>query len=514
MATYQTPGIRWVNEYPAPPSELRTGTPAFLGYAPSGSLDSPAALTEWAQFPARFGSAMPGCLADAVRSFFKNGGELCYVVRLDPALDAAQALARGLGEIEALTDVDLVCAPDIVGLNLAAGPAQVTALQQQVLDACAASGTRFAILDALPAADIEMALAQRQALDGLNGALYYPWIAIRDEAATGTRLAPPCGPVAGVFARTDRQTGVHKAPANEVLEGVLDLETRLTDADQARLNPAGVNCLRAFPGRGIRVWGARTLSADPAWRYVNVRRLFLTAGRWIEAMLPQIVWEPHDPALWARVTRSLTAYFSDLHRRGALAGGTPQEAFYVKCDAETNPPETRDAGMVVTEIGLAPVVPGEFIVVRVIHRTGGLTLSQPGAAGTGTAAVRIAHIVYDPAGEDLPGEVVLLRNRGDAGQELAGWSLSDLAGNRFIFPALRLAPGETVRVWTGRGANTATDLFWGRAGAVWTNIGDRARLHNAAGVLVDEYVYHPLDDLLAARAGAGRANAVAQPANR
>jgi hypothetical protein len=247
------------------------------------------------------------------------------------------------------------------------------------------------------------------------------------------------------------------------------------------------------------VWGARTVSADPAWKYVNVRRLFLTTGRWIERNLSQVVWEPHDPSLWARVTRSLTAYFTDLHRRGALMGSTPAEAFYVKCDAETNPPEVRDAGMVVTEIGLAPTSPGEFIVVRVIHRADGLTLSPPGAAATTVAAVRITHIEYNPPGEDLPGEAVLLRNRGDAGQDMTGWTLSDLSGHTFVFPAFRLAPGEAVRVWTRKGISTATDLYWGRTAAVWTNIGDRARLRDASGVLVDEYAYHPLDDLIRKR---------------
>jgi phage tail sheath protein FI len=180
-----------------------------------------------------------------------------------------------------------------------------------------------------------------------------------------------------VYARTDQRIGVHKAPANDVLQGVLDLEVNLTDAQQDRLNPEGINCLRAFPGRGIRVWGARTLSRDPAWTYVNVQRLFLTAGRWIERNMSSAVFEPNDPRLWARVGRELTAYFNDLLRRGALRGRTPQEAFYVKCDAETNPPEVRDAGMVVTEIGLAPALPGEFVVLRVIHGASGVSIAGP-----------------------------------------------------------------------------------------------------------------------------------------
>jgi phage tail sheath protein FI len=153
----------------------------------------------------------------------------------------------------------------------------------------------------------------------------------------------------------------------------------LTDALQAALNPIGVNAIRAFPGRGIRVWGARTLSSQAAWTYVSVRRIFLTAIRWIERNLGGVAFEPNDPQLWNRIGRELRVYFTALFRAGALQGRTPAEAFYVKCDAETNPPEVREAGRVVTEIGLAPASPNEFVVVRIIHGVGGVgaTLSGP-----------------------------------------------------------------------------------------------------------------------------------------
>jgi phage tail sheath protein FI len=187
-------------------------------------------------------------------------------------------------------------------------------------------------------------------------------------------MVPPSGHVAGIYARSDQQRGIHKAPANEVLEGVLDLEVNLTDEQQGELNPEGVNCLRAFPGRGIRVWGARTLSGEP-WVYVNVRRLFLTAARWIERNLAQKVFEPNDSRLWEQIKRELTAYFSALLRQGGLRGNTAQDAFYVKCDEETNPPEVRDVGMVVTDIGLAAARPNEFIVVRITHNTSGVTMT-------------------------------------------------------------------------------------------------------------------------------------------
>jgi phage tail sheath protein FI len=181
---------------------------------------------------------------------------------------------------------------------------------------------------------------------------------------------PSCGHLAGIYARSDRDIGTHKTPANYPLEGVVDLSTPISHADQTALNPEtgiGINCLRSLPGRGIRVWGTRTLSSDPNWKYINVRRLFLMVRRWIEQNLAEVTFEPNDFNLWVRIERELIAYLESLLRQGALQGRTPQEAFYVKCNAETNSPEVRDIGQVVTEIGLAPTIPSEFIVIRLIH---------------------------------------------------------------------------------------------------------------------------------------------------
>src|SRR5262245_59697673 len=186
----------------------------------------------------------------------------------------------------------------------------------------------------------------------------------------GGCLVPPCGHVAGIVARSDARVGFFKAPANEEVFGVLDLETDIDNSIQDQLNPAGVNCLRAFRGRGIRVWGARTLSRDPNWRYINVRRLFLTLRRWLDLNMAWATFEPNEPGLWVRIQRKLTTYLANLLRDGALQGATPEQAFYVKCDRETNPPEGREVGQVVTEIGLAPLAPAEFIVLRIIHRAG------------------------------------------------------------------------------------------------------------------------------------------------
>jgi hypothetical protein len=245
------------------------------------------------------------------------------------------------------------------------------------LDFCEKTGDCFALLDSLGGTGVNEVLQQRQALRSTNGALYYPWVRITEGPDSTGGFVPPCGHVAGVYARSDRQIGVHKAPANEVLKGVVDLEYNVSRTDQEQLNPFGVNCLRAFPGRGIRVWGARTLSGLPAWTYVNVRRLFMTAARWCEQNLANMVFEPHHPRLWARIERALTAYFTDMFSRGALKGTTVREAFYVKCDAETNPAEVRESGRIVAEIGLAPTVPSEFVVVRIIHDATGTALARP-----------------------------------------------------------------------------------------------------------------------------------------
>jgi len=180
--------------------------------------------------------------------------------------------------------------------------------------------------------------------------------------------------MAGVWGRNDTARGVHKAPANEVVRGAVTLETTLTKVEQELLNPIGINCIRAFPGRGIRVWGARTLSSDPSWRYLNVRRLFNFLEESILNGTQWVVFEPNDDALWARIRRTIAAFLVIQWRNGALFGLTPDEAFYVKCDRETNIAETIDAGMVICEIGIAPVKPAEFVVFRLAQFSGGTSL--------------------------------------------------------------------------------------------------------------------------------------------
>lgn len=380
----QTPGLYREEILPTPPLELRTGVPVFLGFAHQGPINHPQLLTLWPQFEAIYGPSLAeGYLAPAVYGFFANGGRWCYVVRLAgestaAALGSGEDRRGGLGVLGALEKIDLVCVPDLMRGAPALEP--LVRMQQAILRHCDQLGDRFALLDARPwtSLDPDQAvtelLKQRQALESPNGALYFPWVKAEQGPSAG-KWVPPCGHIAGVYARTDQAAGVNKAPANVALEAVLDLQVNLTPHQQDRLNPEGVNCLRAFPGRGLRVWGARTLSRDPQWTYVNVRRLFLTLGRWLELTLTDLVFEPNDLRLWVRIERDISAYLADLLQQGALKGLAPTDAFFVKCDAETNPLAVREAGQVVTEIGIAPAVPNEFIVARLILGSSGVTVT-------------------------------------------------------------------------------------------------------------------------------------------
>ncbi|MET0647224.1 MAG: phage tail sheath C-terminal domain-containing protein [Pyrinomonadaceae bacterium] len=257
--------------------------------------------------------------------------------------------------------------------------------QGALLAHCQKMGERFAILDSPRGAEAGKGANRIEewpdnfslAPYARYGALYYPWL--REKAADFSGrdlLVPPSGHVAGVYARVENREGVGRAPANEPLDGVVEFEFCLTDSQQAVLNPKGVNCLRSFPGRGLLVWGARTLSPDPLWRYVNVRRLSLAIIKQILVNLRWTVFEPNDAALWRKIVATLTTYMRDLFRRGALAGASPQEAFFVKCDAETNTPDVVAAGQAVTEIGFAPARPAEFIYVTIKRTTEAVSVRE------------------------------------------------------------------------------------------------------------------------------------------
>jgi Bacteriophage tail sheath protein len=250
----------------------------------------------------------------------------------------------------------------------------VQAVQIKMIEHCELMGDRMAILDPPPGLSPQQIAEwrmQKAGYDSKYAAMYYPWFTVMDPVS-GTNIAvPPSGHVAGVWARNDDTRGVHKAPANEVIRGAIRPETQLTKGENDLLNPMGVNCIRAFPGRGIRIWGARTLSSDPEWRYINVRRLFNFIAESIMTGTQWSVFEPNDPRLWGKLATNVGSFLSRVHRSGALSGASPAEAYFVKCDAETNPPEIVDAGQVVCEVGIAPVKPAEFVIFRLSQFTGG-----------------------------------------------------------------------------------------------------------------------------------------------
>jgi len=210
------------------------------------------------------------------------------------------------------------------------------------------------------------------AFNSSYAALYYPWLLTTDPITGGSRLVPPSGAVVGKYSSTDVVRGVHKAPAGTIdgyLNSAVGIEYPATKGEQELLNPENINVIRSFPGAGIVIWGARTLSADPEWRYVNVRRLLLYIEETIDKNTQWVVFEPNEQSLWARVKRDVSAFLTDVWRSGALFGLTAEEAFYVKIDTENNPPEARDAGRLVIDIGVAPVKPAEFVVFRITQVT-------------------------------------------------------------------------------------------------------------------------------------------------
>jgi phage tail sheath protein FI len=284
------------------------------------------------------------------------------------------ARRSGMGGIAAVDEVTMLVMPDIMTLANNGDDVQIRDLQGKMIAHAENAGDRMAILDTPPNLLPQDVLEWRMNTAGYDSkmaALYYPWIEVMNPLTKRPMMMPPSGHVAGVWCRVDDTRGVHKAPANEVILGANGLAFQVTHAEQGGLNKVGINCIRAFPGRGIRIWGARTLSSDPEWRYINVRRLFNYIAESIMEGTQWSVFEPNDERLWTSLKISASHFLTRVWRGGALFGTTPGEAFFVKCDAETNPPDVVEAGQVVCEIGVAPVKPAEFVIFRLSQFTGG-----------------------------------------------------------------------------------------------------------------------------------------------
>ncbi len=285
----------------------------------------------------------------------------------------------GFAGLEAVDEITMLSVPDLMAAyeQGAIDLETVQAVQLAMIAHCELMGDRLAILDPPPNLSPQQIKDWRvdgAGYDSKYAALYWPYIKVFDPATGTNRFVPPSGHVAGVWARNDDTRGVPKAPANEVSRGAIALQTTLTKAEHDLLNPVGINCVRSFPGRGIRIWGARTLSSDPAWRYLNVRRLFNYLEESILLGTQWVVFEPNDDALWGRIERTISAFLVNEWRKGALFGLSPDEAFYVKCDRETNPAEAIDAGQVTCQIGVAPVKPAEFVIFQLAQFSGGSSL--------------------------------------------------------------------------------------------------------------------------------------------
>ena len=330
--------------------------------------------------------------------------------RLEGGADGIETLAaedftgseisrRGLATFESIDDITSLAVPDIVYSQKTVvwstiqsgtceddvfesgevysthslGESGIDEIHTAMIMQCEKLGDRVAVLDIPDGLEIEDILTWRKKYDSKYAFVYYPWIEVPDPLKiddTGVRLIPQSGHVLGIYAKGDAAYGVHKAPANEIVNNCTGLEFIYSDSQQVQLNHEGINCIRSFPGRGIRVWGARTLSYDPLWRYVNVRRLLIMIEKSIDQSTRWAVFEPNDFNLRLGLTNTVTWFLREIWKEGGLAGATQDEAFVVTCSEKNNPPEVIDVGQVITDILVAPTVPAEFITVRIMKTEG------------------------------------------------------------------------------------------------------------------------------------------------
>jgi len=264
-------------------------------------------------------------------------------------------------------DVAIIYAPNAFG---------VASLPEELMTHCEINKYRFAILDSLPEQANATTIDPRADRPSQYAAFYYPWIRVIDAVSGARKLVPPGGHVAGIYARTDIERGVFKAPANEVVRGALELEFEVSNGLQGILNPKGINAIRAFPGRGRRVWGARTLSDNTLWKYINVRRLFIFIEASIFRGTQWVVFEPNNERLWARVKQTITEFLRTQWRQGALLGATEEEAFFVRVDRSTMTDDDINNGRLIVVVGIAPTRPAEFVIFRIAQLTSSATSVQ------------------------------------------------------------------------------------------------------------------------------------------
>lgn len=332
----------------------------------------------------------------AVRGFFENGGERAYVARVaaDGAALTPEAFlgdatvpkeARtGFAGLAIIDDLQLLVAPDEVNARIPNN----TRIAQAVVEQCETRRDRFGILSIRPGQQEVSEIVPPR--DSSYAAVYYPWLRVPAGQGQAPILVPPAGHVAGICARTDRERGVHKAPANEEVRGLATgggtdptrapLEFLIGASEQDLLNSRGVNVIRDFrsAGRGVRVWGARTMSSDPEWKYVNLRRLLLFVESSIQRGTDWATFEPSAESLWTQVRQVVEDFLLTIWRSGALQGQTPKEAFFVRCGRDTMTQADIDLGRLTCLVGVAPVRPSEFTIVRIRQKTAGSRARPPG----------------------------------------------------------------------------------------------------------------------------------------
>jgi phage tail sheath protein FI len=332
---------------------VNTSTVGFLGLTEKKPLN-PEAVTSWNQFQLEYGTYISeSYLPYAVNGFFTNGGQRCYI-------------ADEMNIFNNIDEISIVYAPD-------ADNDQVLA----VIAHCEERKSRIAIIDADRVSNIGSIKPRDKYSSSRYAACYYPWIKILDPATGSEKFVPPGGYVAGIYARNDSEHGVHKAPANQIVVGATDLEFQISQSEQELLTEQGVNAIRFFPGRKILLWGARTLSTDPDWKYVNVRRLITFIEQSIYRGTQWVVFKPNDENLWADVRATIEDFLITLWRNGALAGIKPEQAFFVKCDRTTMTQDDIDNGKLICMIGVAPAKPAEFVIFRIGQWTDGSEVTEP-----------------------------------------------------------------------------------------------------------------------------------------
>ncbi|WP_298685458.1 phage tail sheath C-terminal domain-containing protein [uncultured Methanomethylovorans sp.] len=288
---------------------------------------------------------------------------------------AVPGTKEGLTALGDIDEISILCAPDLHQLPF---DSDGKIFINDLLTQCENLKDRFAILDVgknKPNVS-GLTITSTAGRQSKYGAIYYPWLKVYDPLSRQIRQIPPGGHVAGIYARSDTERGVHKAPANEVVRGALGLEFDLTKDEQSILNPRGINVIRNFTDRGILVWGARNIVLDPLWKYINVRRLFIYVEGSIEKGTQWVVFEPNNERLWARVRATITQFLTTVWKDGALMGTKPEEAFFVKCDRTTMTQDDIDNGRLICVIGIAPVKPAEFVIFRIAQWAGGSSATE------------------------------------------------------------------------------------------------------------------------------------------